>query len=376
MPSNDNFNPDWVSAPGETIIDILNEQGLSVAEFSEQMEDSIANAVDLLEGRATITIALARRLSELLGASVEFWMARDFQYRNDVKRIHRNGGEWLRRLPLGDMIKFRWLTPIPRPSEEFAACLRFFDVSSVSEWYDNYRDVHNSAAFRTSSSFDSTPESVISWLRRGQIEAERIQCAPWDPERFHSSLTKLRSLTRQRHPDRFVPELRKACSESGVAVVIVRAPSGCRASGATRFVSQSKAILQFSFRYLTDDHFWFTFFHEAGHLLLHHEAQRFLSGSGLQQRWILEGIEESHEMEKEANLFATHMLIPPNLEPELGALPIKHRDVIRFAMKIGVSPGIVVGQLQHNGRIPYDTLNRLKRRYIWEESRIFTRETV
>ena len=168
MTSDDSFNPDWASAPGETIIDILNELRIPVAEFSEQMMHSIEDPGDLLEGRATITIAIARRLSQLLGASVEFWMSRDFQYRHDVSRIHGDGRDWLRQLPVGDMIKFGWLTPTPHPSEELAACLRFFNVSSVPEWREVYRDLQSISAFRTSSSFDSTPESVTAWPTTGR----------------------------------------------------------------------------------------------------------------------------------------------------------------------------------------------------------------
>ncbi len=147
------------------------------------------------------------------------------------------------------------------------------------------------------------------------------------------------------------------CAESGVAVVILRAPTGCKASGATRFHSPDKALLLLSFRYLSDDHFWFTFFHEAGHLLLHGEKGFFL-----------EGVDTlSTDKEEEANDFAVHTLVPPAFQKALLNLRNNARTVIRFAMQVGISPGIVVGQLQHLGHIRRDQLNRLKRRYIWEE---------
>src|SRR5262245_53695423 len=132
-----------------------------------------------------------------------------------------------------------------------------------------YVGLQQIAAFRTSPSFDSQPSAVAAWLRQGEIETEAFDCNHWDPIRFRESLADIRSLTRQKEPRRFIPALQRCCAESGVAVAIVRAPKGCRASGATRFLTRHKALLMLSFRYLTDDQFWFTFFHEAGHLLLH-----------------------------------------------------------------------------------------------------------
>jgi HTH-type transcriptional regulator/antitoxin HigA len=272
------FSPDWTSAPGDTIADILSERKLAPGEFARRIEQSTEYAEDLLQGRAAITIAVARKLEHVLGASVEFWISRDFQYREDVARLSAADKAWLDELPVGDMINFGWLKPMPRPAEEIGACLNFFGVPSVSAWRTTYANLQQMVAFRTSRSFDSRPAAVTAWLRRGEIEGEAIECNPWEPRRFQDSLDSIRSLTRNRHPDRFIPKLRELCAAAGVAIAIVRAPSGCRASGATRFLSPSKALLQLSFRFLRDDHFWFSFFHEAGHLLLHGDKGFFLEG--------------------------------------------------------------------------------------------------
>ncbi|MCH7749100.1 MAG: ImmA/IrrE family metallo-endopeptidase [Acidobacteria bacterium] len=163
-------------------------------------------------------------------------------------------------------------------------------------------------------------------------------------------------MTNWKDPGRFIPQLQKYCAESGVAVAVVRAPTGCRASGATRFLSRDKALLLLSFRYLTDDQFWFTFFHEAGHLLLHGCDELFLEGDDT----------PSNAEEQEANEFAARTLVPSEFLPSLLALDANAREVIRLAVRLGVSPGVVVGQLQHLGKIGHDQLNRLKRRYRWE----------
>ena len=170
-------------------------------------------------------------------------------------------------------------------------------------------------------------------------------------------LPRLRALTRQKDPQVFVPRLRECCAENGVAVSVVRVPTGCRTSGATRFLSTDRALLLLSFRYLTDDHFWFTFFHECGHLLLHGQHELFLEGTAT----------KIAAKEHEANEFAARTLIPVELQSALLALPPDWRQVIRFAKQVGVSPGIVVGQMQHHRKIRRNQLNSLKRRYSWQE---------
>ena len=361
------FQPNWTSAPGETIIDILEERRISAETFGHGVGLTTSETNDLLQGRLSITIDLARKLTVLLGASVEFWVTRDYHYRQDSRKHLLEDERWLRKLPLGDMIRFGWLSPPPRPSEELVACLGFFGVSSVGEWQERYGCLTEAAAFRSSPSLDSREESVAAWLRQGEIEADEIDCEPWNSEWFQQSLIQLRSLTRQKDPKRFIPALQRACSECGVAVVVVRSPNGCRASGATRFVTSERAILQLSFRYLTDDHFWFTFFHEAGHLILHGLRRYFVSALGGQNPWILEGNEiPTTEEEHEANEFAATTLIPREYCQELATIIPSHREVVQFAHRVGVSPGVVVGQLQHNGRIGFEQLNGLKRRFTWQ----------
>lgn len=354
--NDDSFNPDWASPPGATIAAILTERSLSAADLADRTEQTLADVHALLEGQSTITLALARRLSRVLGASVEFWMGRDYRYRDTISRLQISNKEWLSELPVNDMAKFGWLHA--EPADMVGACLRFFGVPSVPVWRATYGNLLSRTAFRTSQSFTSEPGAVAAWLRAGEREAEAIDCGPWDPDGFREALLKVRTLTRHKDPQRFLPNLRALCAVHGVAIAIVRAPNGCRASGATRFVTTNKAILQLSFRFLTDDQFWYTFFHEAGHLVLHGSGKFFLE----------EGDAPVTVQESEADDFALRTLIPPEKEEHMLRLPPNSKSIIRFAMTIGIAPGIVVGQLQRRGRLRRDYLNGLKRRFKWDDS--------
>ncbi len=350
------FRPNWASPPGDTIADILEEKNLSLAAFSRRIDCSIDEVKDLLAGKLVMSVRFARKLHAELGPSIEFWMSRDFYYREAVARLSgAESKDWLAELPVGDMVRFGWVRPVTA-AQEITACLHFFGVPDIGAWRAKYALLQRRVAFRSSPSFESRPGSVAAWLRQGEIEAQFIDCGAWNPKLFENQLVEIRRLTRQKDPAKFVPKVQALCASAGVAVVIVRAPNGCRASGATLFLSDQQALLQLSFRYLVDDQFWFSFFHEAGHLLLHGRKGFFLEGMGT----------PTTPQEEEANAFAERILIPLQWRDEMLSLRTSSDEVIKFARKIGIAPGIVVGQLQFHRRVKPSHLNGLKRRFTWD----------
>jgi len=358
MNSHLTFQTDWASPPGDTIKDLLEERSLSVKEFSQRIGHSFVNTKGLLNGNLEIDDQLAERLVEVLGSTTSFWRSREELYREDLYRLNKASQEqkdWIASLPTKDMVKHGWIEPTRSWKEKAKQCLNFFGMDSVNHWYEEYEKNLLITAFRTSESFDSKPESVVTWLRQGEILSLNQKSESWNEKKFRDSLSQARALTRVKSPENFIPELQKLFAASGVTLAIVPSPSGCRASGATFFTKKGKAVIMLSFRYLSEDHFWFTLFHEVGHILLHGKGSIFL-----------EGINNNGKHEDEANRFAESFLIPEEWQPEFERLSYsKWRDIPRFAKKIGISPGIVVGQLQHKKVIGHHQLNKLKTRYRW-----------
>jgi len=354
------FLPQWTSTPGEAIEDLLRQKKVSLDRLSQGLGWSALETERLLRAQTEITSKVAESLAATLGVSAHFWLSRERQYREDLVRLQATASAaaksgWLKGLPLREMTQWGWIAPGADRVEQAQKCLDFFEVRDLDAWREVCADLSNNAALRTSRTFASGVGALVSWLRRGEVEAEAMECGQWSSGGFRAALAEVRPLTRQKQPVVFLPKLRTICAAHGVAVVVVRAPEGCRASGATRFLGPDRAVLQLSFRYLSDDHFWFTFFHEAGHLLLHGQDGRFL-----------EGVSESQlDLEEEANQFAEEALIPVEAKAAFSLLRSNAMDVIRFALRAGISPGIVVGQLQKHGRIGHHQLNKLKRRYSW-----------
>lgn len=355
------FRPKWASPPGATILDILNDRSIAFDEFADAIGESGSTATELLDGRHAIDPILAERLAAFFGTSQTFWIAREEQYRQDLDRLYAEEDSleliscFIKHLPMNDMVEFGWIPYCSKPSDYADEVLRFFDLPNIRALQLRFDGLLQKTAFRTSETFDSQEMATAAWLQEGEREAKRLDCADWNPEAFRSQLNAIRLLTREKDPQAFLPRLQALCAACGVAVVIVRVPSGCRASGATKFISPEKALLMLSFRYLSDDHFWFTFFHEAAHLLLHNNKLIFMEEKGTC----------SSKEEGEANQFASSFLIPPELESELCSLPKDAKAIIRFARKIGVSPGIIVGQLQFRKILGHSEMAQLKNRFSW-----------
>lgn len=363
------FQPNWSSKPGNTILDILRERNITHEAFVEQMCQPEECIHRLINGEASITVATASQLTKVLGASEQFWLNRQRQYQDSLSRLKKiEEDRWLRDIPYKEILALGWLDD---NGDKFETCLRFFGVQTIEEWKRIYEyEISEMVSFRTSPTFKSQISSLACWLRQGEIIGNTIDCKPWNAAKFENSLGLIRQLTKEKNPRRFLPQLKAICAESGVAIAIIPTPKGCRASGAVRFMSTGRALLMLSFRYLSDDQFWFTFFHEAGHLLLHEGKSVFLEGVE-PELGILQPNSSIIQQEDEANHFAGELLIPYQFYSRLRRLRGNKREIISFAMEIGVSPGIVVGQMQHYGFIKRSYLNSFKRRYNWDD--IFSR---
>lgn len=355
------FAPEWFSPPGSTLSMMMARRGIGTRELAMTLQEDIAFVLRLFAGTERIEKELANLLAENVGATPEFWTSRQARYDTSLNQTARNissdaAAAWLRSLPLKDMRSAGWIVPTAR-EHSLPAALAYFDVTSPDEWRERYADHATKYSYRTSQAFESKLGALAAWLRQGELQAAGIKCAKWDVQTFRSALVEIRRLTRLKSPLMFMAKLRQLSASSGVAVVFIKAPAGCRASGATRFISRDKAMIILSFRHLSDDHFWFSFFHEAGHLILHGHGSTFVDGDAA----------ETTEKEREANLFAAGTLIPLSERGRLDRLRANVNEIVRLAVSIGISPGIVVGQMQHEGLLGPNQLNGLKRRYTWDE---------
>ena len=352
------FTPDWISHPGETVEDLLEERRWTQVEFAERTGLSPKHVNDLVHGRAAISADTASRLDKVLGGTAQFWLTREAQYRAALERRQeldalRAHAEWLRELPVSWMVKQCWIRKFSHKGEQVEECLRFFGVASVEAWHKHYESPL--AAFRASAKPNKKPGSVTAWLRQVEREADRIDCAPYNKRRFQDALPQLRALTAEPDPAVFIEAMQRLCAASGVAVVFVPAPPRCPMHGATRWSGSERAVLALTLRYKSNDQLWFSFFHEAAHILKHGKKLQVIEG--------IDGLDPS--LEREADRFAADLLIPPAEARKLSTLSTV-TEIKQAAQQLGVAAGIVLGRMQNEGWIPWrTTINDLKLRYEW-----------
>jgi Zn-dependent peptidase ImmA (M78 family)/plasmid maintenance system antidote protein VapI len=356
------FEPDWFSTPGDTLRALMARRGLSAVELADRLGCGQDTVRDLISGSKAIDDHVATCLANSLGGSAGFWQRRQATYEQSLDRVVEAipleaASGWLKDLPVSGMAASGWIRRPQGRSQALRSCLAYFGVTGPDEWRRRYADVAADAAFRTSPTFESSLGPLSAWLRQAEIEASMLPCAVWNRQALAASIPALRKLTLLREPSKFLPRMRSICAAAGVAVVVLRAPSGCRASGAARFLGPDRGMVVLSFRHLSEDHFWFTFFHEIGHLLLHGRSATFVDVDS----------SATDVPERQANDFAATTLVPTGRQIEMERLGSRKMAVIRFAASVGISPGIIVGQMQYRKLLGPERLNFLKRRYTWED---------
>ncbi|MBF0163993.1 MAG: HigA family addiction module antidote protein [Magnetococcales bacterium] len=354
------FVPDYAVHPGEILEEYLDGLSMSQAQLSSRTDLTPKHINEIIKGKSPITHETALKLECVLGRSLQYWINLQNLYDEtmnrlaDRKRLEADT-EWLSRFPIKKMIELKWIEFRQDAAELVAELLSFFGVASREQWKPFSED-SLAVAFRQSQKSTIRVESVSAWLRQGERQAQKILCEPYDRDGFRRALDEARLLTRE-PPQIFQNRLVKLCADVGVAVAFVPELPNTGLSGATKWLAPDKALIQLSLRYKSDDQLWFTFFHEAGHILLHGKKDVFLEWDE----------RESQDKEVEAHRFAADILIPPDrwrsfMQDSFHTLA----SVESFAEQIGVAPGIVVGRLQHDKHVLFSWGNRLKKRFVWK----------
>ena len=346
------FEVPYAVPPGETLQETLDALGMTQAELARRTGLTPKTINHIVKGTAPITPTTALALEKATGVRARFWNNLEVNYQEALSRSAerealKNDVDLLDELPHRELVKRGVISDTPDKVELLRRVLAFFGVIDRSTWEAVW--LKPVAAFKQSEKLKAHPGAVAAWLRLGEIEASHVECAEFSKERFRNALERIRSMTRD-DVEQYAPKMVELCAESGVALVFVPEIKGARAWGATRWLTPAKAVIQLSLRYKWEDHFWFSFFHEAGHVLLHGKRDTFIDSDG-----------GDSEFEDEANRFAARILIPREYEPELPYLR-SLAQITEFAERIELHPGIVVGRLQREKVIDYRVGNRLRRK--------------
>ena len=222
--------------------------------------------------------------------------------------------------------------------------LRFFGVGSPGSWENIYLHQELKVAFRISLAHTKEPHAISAWLRKGELQAQAITCQSYSEKAFKAALPMIKKIMAT-HPADWFQQLKQLCADAGVKVVYTPCINKAPINGCTRWLNDTP-LIQLSGRHKRNDIFWFTFFHEAGHILLHGKKDIFLESE--------EDMINNKAQEQEADDFAETWTFSRKEEQEfLKSGIITEDNIIQCAHRYSTHPALIVGRLQRNQLMSY-----------------------
>lgn len=329
------YEPDYAVLPGETIREQMEHYGWSQQELAMRLDTTVQTLNRIFKGEQPISLETATKLERVLGAPARFWNNLELNYREtltklaDQERLQADLA-WLKVIPVNELTKRGAIIDSRNPVEQLNNVLAFYGVCNVKAWCDLWEKP--AVAARRSQCFESQPGATSAWLRLGQLQSQKRTCMGYDKARFVALLQEARLWTKE--SPTAISKLVERCAECGVAVTLIREMPKAPWSGATMWLSPEKVMIMLNLRGKAEDKFWFSFFHEAGHVLYDSKKDLLINdGSSNDPR------------EQRANDFAAEILIP-SLYNERIRHARTETDIKKLANEIGISPGIVAGRYQ------------------------------
>lgn len=346
------YEPMTTAHPGETVVDYLDSKCWSQRDLARRTGLTPKTVSEICNGKAPITPPTALALEKVLQRPAHFWLNLQRQFdeaeaRQQAAAKFDQWDDWAKKFPLKELKKYEWLELKGPQYSVVDALLSFLGVSSPESWDAVWKA--SNVSYRQTQRAQTSPEAVAAWVRQAELDAEEINVKEFDENRLRSSLDELRKLSAKRVD---LTEIEKICAAAGVAFVVLPELPKTGISGCARWLTDKKALIGLTLRYKRADHFWFTFFHEIAHLLLHKKKHDFIldNAIGLLTDKIVDP--EMQRYEEEANRFAADTLIPPAaLFWFLKKGVFTTDSICSFSKELNIGPGIVVGRLQHDGHL-------------------------
>lgn len=336
--------------PGATIKEQLINREMSQKEFASRMEMTTKHISQLINGEVRLTPDVAVRLEMVLGVPAKFWNNLESIYQEKlIKARAENEMEEdqliCHKFPYSKMAKLGWVPETRSVNEKVFNLRKYFEVVRLGLIEEKKIP---GIAYRCLTNSENINYALLAWAQKAKLEARNIKVESISVQKLEKSVQELRKMT-MNTPEEFCGDLKKILGDCGVAIVFLPYIESSFLHGAT-FFDGKKIVLGMTVRGKDADKFWFSLFHEIGHIILGHLDLE----NGTTQK-----------DEDAANGFAANTLIPEEeFEIFVSNKEINKETIISFANKIGVDRGIVVGRLQKQGYIKFNVLNDLKTKYV------------
>lgn len=346
--------------PGYYVAEIIEDMGITQAEFAIRMGTTSKTLSQLINGQANISNDLAQKLSTMLGTSIEFWLNLQTAFDERVIEISKmkaidEQAEIVAVIDYSYFVKLVNLPAVRSMREKIENLCSFFKIADLRILKQNDFLVNFRSGIATVE--EKNLINSRAWLQTALNIASEIETAPFNAEKLKGYVPEIRGMTLQ-DPEIFLPRLRDIFSECGVAFVLLPYLKNSGINGAVKWINQDRVVLAMNDRRLNADTFWFSLFHEIKHVLQQKTKTVFVSTN----KQDIKALDD--KLETEADYFAQNTLIPAKEYRQFA--PSKYTsdaEIIAFARRIGIHPGVVAGRLQHDGIIAPNRCSTLKQQY-------------
>jgi transcriptional regulator with XRE-family HTH domain len=312
--------------------------GMTQQELAIRTGLTVQSLNRIFNGSQPISYETANALEMATGTPARFWNNLEARYRERLTAFGKSASqaedlEWLKTIPTPDLIRRGAIDAGAGKPELLRNTLSFYGVSSVAAWHELWD--RPALAARRSACFETRPGPASAWIRIGELQAQTVKCQPYSKEQLVKAIPELRNLTREKDAQKMADAMRRLCAECGVALALVPEMKKVPWNGATRWLTPEKSMVLLNLRGKGEDRFWFSFFHEIGHVL--HDSKKDL---------LINDGSKDDPREVRADDFAAEVLIPTKFDSQIAAIGTQ-TELIALAKKLDIAPGIVAGRYQH-----------------------------
>jgi len=298
------YQPDYAMHPGETLREKLEELQMTPKEFAIRTSKPIQTISKVLNAKSSITFDMAVQFEKVLNIPANFWTKKQANYnaflaKEKYKQDIVEAQEWAKLFPYAQMAKFGIVKTSRKIEEKTEELLDFFNVSKHTAWENIYFNQMTRVHFRISLKHTKNPYALSVMLQMGKLEAKKIQAPIFNKKLLRELIPQLKMLMVD-SPNNFLQQIQQMCLTAGVKVIYTPNLKQTVTNGVVRWIDDNP-VVQMTDRYKKYDIFWFSFFHELGHVLLHSNKKNiFLEESA--------ATEQSKE-ELEADAFAGNVVL-------------------------------------------------------------------
>lgn len=347
-----------VFPPGDIIKEELEARGWTQTDFAEIIGKSARLVNEVIAGKRAVTPDTARALADAFGTSAQFWMNLESAYQ--LSKLKTDASPVARRarlyslFPVKEMIRRGWISTSESLDVMEAQFCNFFGLDDL----ETPPQFHSYAARRTTYTETEQSPMLTAWLYRARQIAQGVSIGKFSAKSLDAAIVQLKALMTNPEDVRQVP---RVLAEAGIRLVLVEPFAGMKVDGVCFWLDANSPVIALTLRFDRIDNFWFNLMHELRHVA-NKDGQ---SGNVIIDENL--GAESGEagdkpEFERVADAEAAEAIIPAAVFNDftLRVAPLYSEvRIAGFAARIGVHPGIVVGQLHNRKQVPHAHYRKL-----------------